>query len=143
MRADDLDQVLAIERMSFRSPWSRRQFEAELEKDFGVCAVAVAGEGVVGYLIVWLVADEVHIANVAVHPAWRKQGLGERLIGEAVWGREREGFRWVGLEVRRSNRAARALYRKLGFVEVGVRKNYYVQEGEDAVLMAKTLESEG
>ena len=143
MRADDLDQVLAIETISFRSPWSRRQFEAELEKDFGVCVVAVVDGGVVGYLVVWLVTDEVHIANVAVHPGWRRQGLGARLIGEAVWGREQEGFRWVGLEVRRSNRAARALYRKLGFVEVGVRKNYYVQEGEDAVLMAKTLESEG
>ena len=134
----DLDQVRAIETLSFHSPWSRRSFEKELRKEYGEPAVAVADGRVVGYVIVWLIADEIHIANVAVHPAWRRKGVGERLIREALM--YKEGFSWVGLEVRDSNAAARALYRKLGFQEVGIRENYYVHEGADAVLMVKELE---
>ena len=140
MRKADLDEILWIEEASFGSPWSRASFEAELRKEYSTCRVAVAVGRVVGYIVVWYVVDEIHIANVAVHPDWRRQGVAERLISRVL--EEGEGFFWVGLEVRSSNRAARALYRKLGFREVGIRRQYYVQEREDAVLMAKRLELE-
>ena len=137
MREEDLDQVMAIEGSSFSSPWSRKSFETELTKEFGIPLVAVVDDSVVGYLIEWLVADKIHIANIAVHPDWRKCGIGEWLMQEVM--RNSGEFSWIGLEVRRSNKNARALYAKLGFREVGVRSNYYVQEGEDAILMVKRL----
>lgn len=138
MRGEDLDQVLCIEEASFRSPWSRESFEAELKRDYTISLVAVAGKKVVGYLMAWFVADKIHITNVAVHLVWRKRGIGEELIRRVMMGGQ--GFSWVGLEVRDSNRAAQALYKKLGFREVGIRKNYYVEEREDAILMAKRLQ---
>jgi len=140
MREEDLDHVLSIEEASFRSPWSRKYFETELEKDFGYCVVAVAEKKVVGYLIAWFVSDKIHVANIAVHPDWRNLGVGEMLIRKVML--DGEGFSWVGLEVRSSNKAARALYKKLGFRDVGIRKDYYVQEREDAVLMLKRLPPE-
>ena len=137
MQKEDIDQVLAIETASFSFPWSRRSFEAEFEKEFGVSYVALIADRIEGYLIAWLVADEVHIANIAVHSEYRKQGPG-RMLMEVIF-RNSEGFSWIGLEVRRSNKTARAMYKKLGFQEVGIRKNYYVGECEDAILMVKRL----
>lgn len=137
MREEDLDQVLTIEETSFSSPWSRKSFEAELKKEFGISLVVLDDNRIVGYLVEWLVADEIHIANIAVHPGWRQRGIGERLMQEVI--RNSSGFCWIRLEVRRSNKAARELYAKLGFREVGVRRNYYVQEGEDAILMVLRL----
>ena len=137
MRKEDLEQVVAIEEMSFPSPWSRKSFKSELKKEYCQSIVSEIDNRVVAYLILWIVADEVHIANVAVHPVWRKRGIGEILVRRAM--ADCEGFYWIGLEVRRSNMVARSLYIKLGFCEVGVHKNYYAREGEDALLMAKWL----
>lgn len=140
MEEKDLDAVMAIEEISFQTPWSRQSFETELRKEISICKVAVIGRDVVGYLIEWIVLDEVHIANIAVHPAWRRRGIGMKLM-EAGMARC-DGFSWIGLEVRRSNDAAKSLYRRLGFHEVGVRKRYYTREGEDAILMAKSIREE-
>ena len=140
MREEDLDQVLSIEEASFLSPWSRKSFEVELTKEFGVSLVILDDDRIVGYLVEWLVADEIHIANIAVHSDWRQRGIGEMLMQEVV--RNSSGFSWIRLEVRRSNKAARELYAKLEFREVGVRRNYYVQEGEDAILMVRRLVQE-
>jgi ribosomal-protein-alanine N-acetyltransferase len=137
MREEDIDQVLTIEETSFLSPWSRKSFETELQKEFGISLVVLDDNRIVGYLVEWLVADEIHIANIAVHPDYRQRGIGERLMQEVI--RNSGGFSWIRLEVRRSNKAARELYAKLGFREVGVRRNYYVQEGEDAILMVRRL----
>ena len=137
MHVADLDQVMAIETDSFSLPWSRNSFEVELKKESCFSIVALANYKVVGYLIVWLVADKIHIANIAVHYEWRRHGIAEMLMRIAI--QNSKGFSWMGLEVRRTNRAARALYTKLGFIEVGDRKNYYQLEGEDAILMAKYL----
>ena len=141
MHEADLDQIMTIETDSFSLPWSRKSFEVELKKEFCFSIVALANTKVVGYLIMWLVADEIHIANIAVHCEWRRQGIAEMLMRIAI--QNSHGFSWMGLEVRRTNRAARALYTKLDFIEVGVRKNYYQVEGEDAILMAKVLKAEG
>jgi len=140
MHEADLDQVMAIETDSFSLPWSRKNFEVELKKEFCFSIVALTNYKVVGYLIVWLVADEIHIANIAVHYEWRRHGIAEMLMRIAIQNSKR--FSWMGLEVRRTNRAARALYTKLGFIEVGERKNYYQLEGEDAILMAKVLKAD-
>jgi ribosomal-protein-alanine N-acetyltransferase len=137
MRKSDLGQVMRIEISSFVSPWSRKSFESELKKDFGFSYTVVEDRQVIGYIIGWLVADEIHIANLAVHPQWRRQGIAKILMQKVI--DQYPEFCWIRLEVRRSNTAARNLYRQLGFREVGVRKRYYVQENEDAILMTKYL----
>ena len=137
MTRSDLKQVMQIETASFVSPWSRKSFDSELKKDFGFSFTVVEGKQVIAYIIGWLVADEIHIANIAVHPQWRRQGIAMVLMQKVIEGYPE--FSWIRLEVRRSNLAARNLYRLLGFKEVGIRKHYYVQENEDAILMTKYL----
>ena len=137
MRNEDLDQVLDIERASFIRPWSRSGFEAELTKDFGVTLAAVSGDRVLGYGICWLIADEIHIANLAVHPDRRRQSIARSLLQSMLT--RKPGMRIAALEVRRSNREARRLYRLFGFQEIGIRKMYYIEEGEDAIVMQKRL----
>ncbi len=137
MQKEDIDQIVNIERVSFLAPWKREHFQSELEKNFGISIVAVVDQLIVGYLIGWSVVDEIHIGNIAVHPKWRRKGIGEMMIQKLLT--ECKSCSLVQLEVRFSNRAARSLYRKLGFYEVGIRKNYYAFEREDAVLMEKRL----
>jgi [ribosomal protein S18]-alanine N-acetyltransferase len=140
MTEADLDPVIVIELQSFRSPWSRRSFEAELEKPIGRPLVFIAEKEIVGYIIGWRVVDELHIANLAVRPDWRRRGVAEILLRHME--KTESGISWVGLEVRASNTPARALYRKLGFHEAGVRKGYYADENEDAILMMKSVQSQ-
>jgi ribosomal-protein-alanine N-acetyltransferase len=137
MTRSDLKQVMQIENASFVSPWSRKSFESELKKDFGFSYTAVEDKRVIAYIIGWLVADEIHIANIAVHPRWRRRGIAMVLMQKVI--ELYPGFTWIRLEVRRSNLAARNLYRQLGFKEIGIRKHYYVKENEDAILMTKYL----
>lgn len=137
MTAEDLDDILAIEVVSFATPWSKISFINELEKTYGLPLVAMVHEQLVGYIITWFIEDEIHIANIAVHPDFRRQGIGEWMMNEVM--KDHPGIAWVGLEVRRSNIEAITLYEKLGFYQVGIRKNYYAQEGEDAVMMMKQL----
>jgi ribosomal-protein-alanine N-acetyltransferase len=135
MMSKDIDQILEIEIVSFPTPWSRRGFEQELIRQDGISLVAKIGDTVIGYIIGWFGVDEIHIANLAVHPDWRRQGVARSLIQACI--HERQICHWAWLEVRSSNINAQSLYRKLGFREIGIRKKYYVQENEDALLMAK------
>jgi len=139
----DLPQIVEIERLSFDNPWSRDSFHRELSLPFSRTTVAVttngASEAVVGYLCRWLVADECHILNVAVRPAARRTGVGARLMEHALGEARRGKARFVTLEVRRSNLAARSLYRKLCFQERRLRKNYY-GSGDDAIVMELRLD---
>jgi ribosomal-protein-alanine N-acetyltransferase len=142
MRHADLPAVLAIERNAFPTPWTAAFFEKELSTPFARLVVAVTHhawqEAVVGYTCRWRVTDEVHLLNVAVHPAWRGRGVGRRLV-EAVCeeGRTTQG-RSVFLEVRAGNGPARRLYARLGFVELGLRRGYY-GIGQDAIVMERSL----
>jgi len=138
MNRMDLDSVIAIEEVSFVSPWNRRSFEFEMARKGGMPLVAEENRRVVGYIVAWRVVDEIHIANLAVHLDWRRRKVGQKLLEEIV--AMSSGSSWIGLEVRVSNLSARSLYQKLGFKEVGIRKKYYLEENEDAVLMSKTLE---
>jgi ribosomal-protein-alanine N-acetyltransferase len=138
----DLPQIIEIERLSFDNPWSRDSFTRELSLPFSRTTVAVTNNGaieaIVGYLCRWLVADECHILNVAVRPIARRAGIAERLMEYAIDEAKREKARFVTLEVRRSNVAARSLYRKLSFEERRLRRNYY-GSGDDAIVMELRL----
>ncbi len=140
MRAEDLDEVMEIERLSFRAPWSRRVFAEELERDWAhLDAVRERGGGIKAFCNYWLVRDEVHILNLATHPDARRQGHAARLLEHVIDFARAHDARYLTLEVRRSNHGAIRLYRNFGFRPVGVRPNYYVEDGEDAIVMLLTL----
>jgi ribosomal-protein-alanine N-acetyltransferase len=133
--ARDLRGIIEIERLAFDSPWSLDSFERELSLPFSRLIVAAdPGGRLVGFLCRWLVADECHILNVAVHPQMRRAGIANRLMSDALAEARNRNAKVVTLEVRRSNVAARSLYRKLGFEERRLRRNYY-GAGEDAIVM--------
>ena len=132
----DLPRILEIERLAFPSPWSLASFERELTLPFSRVMVATPdhGSSIVGFLCRWLIADECHILNIAVHPDSRRLGIGTVLIAEAVNEAKSTGAGVVTLEVRRSNLPARQLYRKFEFEERRLRRHYY-GPGEDAIIM--------
>ncbi|MCC7117891.1 MAG: ribosomal protein S18-alanine N-acetyltransferase [Anaerolineales bacterium] len=139
MTLDDLEQVVAIDQASFSLPWPPRSFRFEVtENPASRNWVAEANSQIVGLLVGWLIVDELHIATLAVHPNFRRQGVGEKLLVQALQSAGVEGAVKSFLEVRASNQPARALYQKFGYVEDGVRKGYYKDNQEDAILM--TLE---
>jgi ribosomal-protein-alanine N-acetyltransferase len=138
----DLPQVVAIERRAFASPWSLAMFVLELSKPSGICLAAeTTGDAderePVGYLICSRYDTVWHVMNVAVDPDRRRRGIATALLGallQAVGDREAH----VTLEVRRSNTGALALYERFGFRSAGVRRRYYQDDGEDAVIMWRT-----
>ncbi|HJU29606.1 MAG TPA: ribosomal protein S18-alanine N-acetyltransferase, partial [Candidatus Binataceae bacterium] len=123
----DLPQIMQIERLGFAQPWSLDSFMRELSLPFSRIIVATAGTDgeIAGFLCRWLVADECHILNIAVHPGMRRHGIGARLMNDAIAEARKKQVQFMTLEVRRSNLAARGLYRKLRFEERRLRKNYY------------------
>jgi ribosomal-protein-alanine N-acetyltransferase len=135
----DLEDVMELERLAFKHPWSTELFRRELLHDWSTILLAAGKKPsfpkVYGFVIFWLVHDEIHILNLASHPKLRRQGIARRLIAEAIERGRARGATLTTLEVRRSNFPALSLYRALGFRQVGVRPNYYVDEGEDAVVM--------
>lgn len=136
MSLDDVAAVQAIERASFTTPWPEDAYRSELQSNrLATYVVARLGDEVVGFGGLWVMVDEAHITTFAVHPAWRRRGIGERLLlallDVAIAKRAREAT----LEVRLSNLAARRLYEKYGFRPVGVRPRYYSDDGEDALIM--------
>lgn len=135
MTAADVDAVCAIEEATFARPWSRASIENELTNSCARYVVLRRSGETVGYAGMWLVIDEAHITNVAIRKDLRGQGLGEKLMRALIQLAADSGMIWMTLEVRRSNAAAQGLYRKLGFVDVGWRKRYYEDNGEDALLM--------
>jgi ribosomal-protein-alanine N-acetyltransferase len=131
----DVGEVMEIERLTYPTPWSRAMFLSELGRRYGLGLVAVEPGGVLGYLMVTQHADVWHILNVSVHPSRRRQGIGALLLRslfERAEGRAERGFT---LEVRISNEPAIRLYRRMGFLDGGVRPRYYSDNGEDALVM--------
>ena len=140
MRLRDLDQVLRIERLSFSAPWSRAAFLSELlENDRARYFVARIGDQVVGYTGMWIIIDEGHITNVAVQPHWRNRGIATQLLDALDDVARANGVRRMTLEVRKSNIVAHTLYEKLGFRDAGIRRAYYRDNNEDAIIMWKEL----
>jgi ribosomal-protein-alanine N-acetyltransferase len=141
MKLSDLDAVMEIERVSFRSPWSRQVFLEEMSRDWAhvdVVRDAVTRQ-VVAFGNYWLVADEVHVLNLASLPQARRAGHASRMLAHMIDFARRELCRYVTLEVRRSNAAALRLYRRFAFRAVGVRPNYYAEDQEDAIVMLLDL----
>jgi len=132
--ASDLPAVMEIEEVSFPSPWKPEFFLTELNNSYARLVVAERAGRVVGYFCRWLVADEVHILDVAVHPDHRRRGVGKVLMREIFVEARRRGACSASLEVRVSNQPAIALYHTLGFSQVSIRRRYY-ENGEDALLM--------
>jgi ribosomal-protein-alanine N-acetyltransferase len=133
---------MIIER-SFSAPWTREMFDQELHhSDVSDSLVAQLEGRVAGYVLWWYVVDEVHIVNVAVHPSFRRRGVARRLL-QAVFERAAaRGMSIATLEVRVHNEAAIGLYDSLGFRQIAIRKGYYADNGEDALVMLKALRSE-
>lgn len=137
--AADLDSVLAIEDASFNNPTTREWYEAELKRP-EVCYIYVLRTPeypVAAFCAFWRVAEQIHINNLAVRPELRGQGLGSRLLADVMAESTRMGAESATLEVRRSNAAALRLYAKAGFAEAGVRRNYYTQPVEDALVLVR------
>jgi ribosomal-protein-alanine N-acetyltransferase len=149
MTLRDVDEVHALDQRSFSSPWSKKNFLFELEEnDTARSWVAVLypetdEEQIVGMIVCWLIANEVHIATLAVDEEYRRQGIGSSLICVALNAMEAEGATTAMLEVRESNAAAQIIYRRFGFQLVGRRPGYYKDNGEDAILMTlRTLDKD-
>jgi ribosomal-protein-alanine N-acetyltransferase len=132
-----LDRLLSIELSCFTAPWTRGQFERQLAQPQILARGAFCPRrgSLEGYLIAWPVMGEVHLMNLAVHPARRRRGIGGALLDELLRRAEGEGWSPIWLEVRPSNEPALALYASRGFRIVGRRPEYYVDTGEDALLL--------
>ena len=140
MKKEDIDQVLSIEQASFSMPWSRNLFLSEFRSP-GISTLMVAlADGPVrtvgGYIVIWLVEDEMHILNLAVTPSLRRQGIARKLVLAAIKRADQKGAKRAFLEVRASNAVAQKLYLDLGFTGTSLRRDYYDAPVEDAVIMA-------
>jgi [ribosomal protein S18]-alanine N-acetyltransferase len=135
LRPGDLDAIEEIERRAYPTPWSRSMFAGELSKPSGICLGAFQGEDMLGYLIVARYVDAWHVMNVAVDEPYRGRGVAGQMLEQLF---ERTGDdieRGYTLEVRVTNDTAIGLYRRLGFVETGIRRGYYTDNREDALIM--------
>lgn len=138
MSRADLEHVMAIEKVSFPTPWSESAFIHELTRNQrAVYVVCAAGSTVLGYGGMWVFCGEAHITNLAVHPAHRRRGLGMFVFDALVERARAAGCNVVTLEVRESNAAAQNLYRKTGLEAVGRRYGYYTDTREDAIIMSR------
>ncbi|MDW7672982.1 MAG: ribosomal protein S18-alanine N-acetyltransferase [Bacillota bacterium] len=143
MAENHLDQVLAIEGVSFPTPWTRKAFLSELyENSFAcyiVCLDETANDKVIGYAGMWIILDEIHITNIAVRNEYKGNRIGEFLLNHLFSLGRIKGALRATLEVRPSNISAQNLYLRIGFKSFGRRKSYYQDNGEDAIVMWKEL----
>lgn len=139
MKADHVDGVAELEKLCFSDPWSRQSVESELNNPLSLWVVAVEENAVVGYVGSQSVLGESDMMNLAVRPDRRRQGIAEALVEFLISELSAKGNYALLLEVRASNAPAIALYQKLGFGQVGLRKNYYRNPKEDAIIMKRTF----
>ena len=132
-----IDDVVSISIMSFPIAWTKEAFQNELTNKFARYVVAVKDDVVIGYGGMWVILDEAHVTNIAVHPEYRGIGAGALIVEALLDICRYEKATSITLEVRRSNETAQSLYRKYGFLEEGVRKSYYEDNKEDAIIMWK------
>jgi len=136
MTVEDVPAVVDLDQKSFSLPWPERSFRFELtDNPASRCWVAELDGTVVGMIVVWLIVDEAHVATLATHPDFRRQGIGRRLLAQALRHLIEEGAQSSFLEVRESNIAAQEMYHKFGYEATGRRRRYYRDNDEDAILM--------
>ena len=140
MNSSHVAQIAQLEKICFSDPWSEKSVASELDNKLAFWLVAAEGDTVAGYIGSQTVIDETDMMNVAVHPDFRRQGIAEALVNALVENLKKMGSRCLTLEVRASNEPAIALYGKLGFAEIGRRKNYYRNPREDALILRKEWE---
>ena len=139
MTVEDVPAVAKLDQLAFTLPWTERSFHFEVTSNpASRCWVAEQAGLIVGVIVAWLLVDEVHIATIATHPNFRRQGIAQALLVHVLKSGAAEGALSSFLEVRASNFVAQAMYRKFGYEETGRRPRYYKDNGEDAILM--TLE---
>lgn len=140
MKVTDLPAIMEIERLSFSDPWSEVSFEDELtSNDLAYYIVSLVDGKITGYAGMWVVLDEAQLTNVALHPDYRGKGMGKEILSYMIELAKQLGAAKMTLEVRKSNQIAQHMYRNLGFTVIGTRKNYYPDNGEDAILMGLIL----
>lgn len=136
MTPDDIPVVVALDQISFSLPWPERSFRFEVtDNPASRCWVAEVDQRVAGMLVAWLLVDEIHIATIATHPDFRRQGIARRLLSHTLSRAMDEGALSSFLEVRESNLVAQEMYRRFGYEAIGRRKRYYKDNDEDAILM--------
>jgi ribosomal-protein-alanine N-acetyltransferase len=136
MTLEDVPAVHTIDTLSFSLPWPENSFRFELTGNPVSRSWVAESEGhTAAMLVLWLIVDEAHIATLATHPNYRRKGIGEQLMIAALQSARTEGASRAFLEVRSGNSAAQAMYKKYGFIIVGVRPRYYKDNNEDAILM--------
>ncbi len=135
MTMADVEGVAAVEAATFPTPWSRDAFESEMKNVAARYLVAEKAGRVIGYAGAWIILDESHITNIAVLKDERGQGIGRKLTYGLMQYLSNLGAAYATLEVRKSNEVAQNLYKSLGFIKLGVRKRYYEDNGEDALIM--------
>jgi len=131
--------ILYIEQYSFPTPWEIEAFVTELDRPMSHVWIAEEDRNLAGYICFWIVAREIHLMNIAVHPGRRRRGVGSRLLGKMKEIGKGADVREISLEVRPSNKAARAFYLQAGFQETGRRRRYYDDTREDALIMALSV----
>ncbi|MHC1720509.1 MAG: ribosomal protein S18-alanine N-acetyltransferase [Clostridiaceae bacterium] len=134
---EHIDGVLVVDNLSFNIPWSKQSFLEEVHNDFAEYVVAMNDKTIVGYAGVWIIAGEGQITNIAVQPALRGMGIASRMLEAIIDICRRANATGITLEVRKSNISAIRLYKKYGFIEEGMRKNFYADNNEDAIIMWK------
>ena len=138
MTLADLDEISELENMVFTTPWPRGAFEGELTTNaLARYLVARLNKKIVGYIGIWLIFNEGHITNIAVHPDYRRRGIGDTLLQRLLSNAKGCSIESLTLEVRRSNLAAQKLYEKYGFIFTSVRPGYYTDNKEDALIYWK------
>ena len=140
MNSSHVDQIAQLEKLCFSDPWSAKSIASELDNKLAFWLVATEADHVAGYIGSQTVMDETDMMNVAVHPDFRRKGIAEALVNALVENLQKMGSRCLTLEVRASNVPAITLYEKLGFSEIGRRKNYYRNPREDALILRKEWE---
>ena len=140
MTASHVPEIAALEKLCFSDPWSEKSIASELDNPLSCWLVSLEGETVTGYVGSQTVLDETDMMNIAVRPDFRRQGIARALIEALTVQLKKRGSRALMLEVRSSNASARMLYEKLGFVQVGIRRNYYHNPREDALILRKEWE---
>jgi ribosomal-protein-alanine N-acetyltransferase len=142
METRDLLAVLEIEGQSFPNPWHESTFRGEIQHrpiSFPLVIVHGTLNRVIGYIVFWVIGEEAQVNNIAIHPDFRRMGIGERVLRRIIRQVGTSGVKMITLEVRPSNAAALTLYRKLGFKMIGIRKGYYTTPPEDAFVLALHL----
>lgn len=140
LKEENLEELLKIERVSFPTPWSKQAFLSEINQNsLAYYCICLYHDQIIGYGGMWIIIDEAHVTNVAVHPDFRGQKVGEAIMMHLMGMALIKGAYRMTLEVRPSNFSAQKLYQRIGFKAVGRRKGYYTDTKEDAIIMWKTL----